>query len=237
MLVIPAIDLHDGMCVRLRKGDFETAHKVAEDPIGTAEAFKAAGAELLHVVDLDGALLGNGRNTDIVAALSEKSGMRLELGGGLRSMAALERADEIGVYRFVIGSAAVSDPDFVKAAVDKYGERVAVGIDAMHGEVMTAGWTKGSGVDAFAFAARMSALGVGLIIYTDISTDGMLTGPALGDLEKLKSTIGCKITASGGVSSIDDLLKIKALGLYGAIVGKAVYTGDVALKEAIEQCR
>ncbi|MGI6040189.1 MAG: 1-(5-phosphoribosyl)-5-[(5-phosphoribosylamino)methylideneamino]imidazole-4-carboxamide isomerase [Eubacteriales bacterium] len=237
MYVIPAIDLKNGMCVRLRKGDFETVHKVAEDPVQTAKTFEADGAEILHVVDLDGALDGQGKNRDIVSLIARETKLKIELGGGLRDMESLQIADSIGVARMVIGSAATTNPEFVAQAVSKYGDRIIIGIDAKDGIVRTSGWTESSGMDYLDFAVRMSQAGVKYIIFTDIDRDGMLSGPSVKILDTLKRAVDCDIIASGGVSTIDDLIILKELGMYGAIVGKAIYTGNVHLAEAIERCQ
>jgi len=235
MYILPAIDLKDGRCVRLYKGDFDTVHQVAEDPLAVAAIFKAAGAEIMHVVDLDGAKSGERKNAPIVRSLCEKSGLKVELGGGLRSMADLEEMDKLGVWRMIIGSAAVSDPDFVAAAVARYGsERIAVGIDALDGRVRTHGWVEDSGVDAYEFAEKMAALGAGTIIFTDISRDGTLAGPPLAELKRLCAGIGCGIVASGGVSGIEDIAAIKECGAAGAIIGKAFYAGAIDLSEAVK---
>ena len=235
MYILPAIDLKDGRCVRLYKGDFDTVHQVAEDPLAVAAIFKAAGAEIMHVVDLDGAKSGERKNAPIVRSLCENSGLKVGLGGGLRSMADLEEMDKLGVWRMIIGSAAVSDPDFVAAAVARYGsERIAVGIDALDGRVRTHGWVEDSGVDAYEFAEKMAALGAGTIIFTDISRDGTLAGPPIDQLERLCAGIGCGIVASGGVSGIEDIAAIKECGAAGAIIGKAFYAGAIDLAEAVK---
>lgn len=235
MYILPAIDLKDGRCVRLYKGDFDTVHQVAEDPLAVAAIFKAAGAEIMHVVDLDGAKSGERKNAPIVRSLCENSGLRVELGGGLRSMADLEEMDKLGVWRMIIGSAAVTDPDFVAAAVARYGsERIAVGIDALDGRVRTHGWVEDSGVDAYEFAEKMAALGAGTIIFTDISRDGTLAGPPIAELKRLCAGIGCGIVASGGVSGIEDIAAIKECGAAGAIIGKAFYAGAIDLAEAVK---
>lgn len=240
MILFPAIDLKNGKAVRLYKGDFTTAHQVADDPLATARAFHEAGARYIHMVDLDGARSGARQNGAIVQAVAEQSGLKVELGGGIRSMADLEAVFALGVWRCVIGSAAVSDPDFVRKAIAKYGERIAVGIDAMDGIVKTAGWEQSSGLDYLGFAKSMETMGVKTIIFTDIATDGMLSGPSFDRLAALQKAVGCQITASGGVSSNKDLSKLNAMGLYGAIIGKAYYAGTVdlaaAVKEAGAQC-
>ncbi len=241
MILFPAIDLKDGRAVRLYQGDFSTAHQVADDPLATARAFYDAGARHIHMVDLDGARSGERRNGAIVRAVAERSGLRVELGGGIRSMADLEEVFALGAWRGVIGSAAVSDPGFVRAAVERYGpDRIAVGIDAKDGVVRTAGWERSSGLDYLDFARQMEELGVKFIIFTDIAADGTLSGPSYGRLAALQGAVGCRITASGGVSCNGDLEKLRDMGLYGAIIGKAWYAGTVdlpaAVKEAGEQC-
>ena len=235
MIILPAIDLKDGKCVRLYKGDFATVHQVAQDPLATARTFKEAGAAFIHMVDLDGAKDGVRKNGDIVRQVCEKSGLKVELGGGIRSMADLEAVFDLGVYRGVIGSAAVTDPDFVAAAAEKYGDRVAVGIDTLDGKVKTAGWVEDSGLDYLEFAKKMESLGVQNIIFTDIATDGALSGPALERLKALRETVSCHITASGGVSCNGDITDLLAAHMDGAIIGKAYYAGTIDLKQAIEE--
>lgn len=235
MLIFPAIDLKDGQVVRLVKGDFSSVHQVARDPVSTAEQFYAAGARQLHMVDLDGARDGVRRNGELVRAVTG-CGLRVELGGGLRTMEDLEEVFSLGIWRAVIGSAAVSDPGFVRDAVEEYGpERIAVGVDAREGLVRTAGWEEETGLDCLTFARRMEELGAEYLIFTDIDTDGTLSGPPFGRLEALQRAVGCSITASGGVSSNADLRALRDMGLYGAIVGKAWYTGAVDLKLAVEE--
>lgn len=235
MLIFPAIDLKGGKVVRLHKGRFDTVHQVAEDPMETAKTFRAAGARYLHMVDLDGARDGVRKNSAIVQAVAE-TGLHIELGGGIRSMADLEAVFGLGIWRAVIGSAAVSDPDFVQEAVQKYGpERIAVGIDTKDGLVRTSGWEENAGLDYIAFARQMESIGVNYIIFTDIETDGMLSGPSFERLEALQKAVSCSITASGGVSSNEDLLELRDRGLYAAIVGKAWYTGAVDLAQAVRE--
>ena len=232
MLIFPAIDLKNGKVVRLYKGDFDTVHQVADDPIATAKAFLAAGACHIHMVDLDGAKDGVRQNGDIVLAVAE-TGLRLELGGGIRSMADLEAVFALGVWRAVIGSAAVSNPDFVREAIGRYGpHRIAVGIDAKDGLVRTAGWTENAGIDYLFFAKQMEFIGVKYIIFTDIDTDGTLSGPSLGRLAELQATVSCSITASGGVSGNQDIRTLRDMGLYAAIIGKAWYAGAIDLAQA-----
>ena len=235
MIILPAIDLKDGKCVRLYKGDFATVHQVSADPLQTAAEFRAAGAEYIHMVDLDGARDGVRKNGEIVRAVCGQSGLKVELGGGIRNMSDLEAVFSLGVYRAVIGSAAVTDPDFVREAAKQYGDRIAVGIDTLDGIVKTAGWIEDSGLDYLDFAKSMEALGVQNIIFTDIATDGALSGPSLSRLKALREAVSCKITASGGVSCNKDILELMRIQMDGAIIGKAYYAGTIDLKLAVEQ--
>ena len=235
MIILPAIDLKDGKVVRLHKGDFGTVHQVADDPVATATAFYNAGARCVHMVDLDGAKDGQRKNSEIVRSVAGV-GLRIELGGGIRTMEDLEAVFEMGVYRTVIGSAAVSHPELVKAAVERFGaERVAVGIDTQNGMVKTAGWLENSGLDYLKFAENMCAIGVKKIIFTDIDTDGTLEGPAFEKLAALQRTVDCDIIASGGVSNNRDIERLNAMGLYGAIIGKAYYAGTIDLALAVRE--
>lgn len=235
MIILPAIDLKDGKVVRLYQGDFSTAHQVADDPLSTARAFYDAGARYIHMVDLDGAKDGVRQNSAIVAAVA-KIGLRVELGGGIRSKDDLRAVFGMGVWRAVIGSAAVTDPEFVRQAVTEYGpERIAVGIDTRDGKVKTAGWVEDSGLDYLEFASQMAAIGVKKIIFTDIATDGTLEGPAYDRLAALQTHVNCDIIASGGVSCSEDIVRLRDMGMYGAIVGKAYYAGTVDLVRAVEE--
>ena len=240
MIILPAIDLKDGTVVRLYKGEFDTVHQVADDPLATARAFWEAGARQIHMVDLDGARDGVRRNGAIVSQVAG-TGLKVELGGGIRTLADLEAVFQLGVYRAVIGSAAVEHPEFVAQAVKRYGpERIAVGIDARDGRVRTAGWVADSGLDYLDFAREMERISVKHIIFTDIDTDGTLQGPALDSIQRLMEAVSCRITASGGVSCNQDIRALKALGAWGAIVGKAYYAGAIDLAQAVkdggEQC-
>lgn len=233
MLILPAIDLKDGKCVRLLKGDFSTAHQVAGNPLEVAERFADDGAKIIHMVDLDGARDGVRKNAAIIADICKHSGLAVELGGGLRTMRDLEDADKIGVYRFVIGSAAVSDPDFVAEAVKKYGVRVAVGVDAKNGIIRTHGWERDSGINAVDFSLKMASLGVKTIIYTDIDTDGTLEGPAVSSVRELSDKVNADIIASGGIGSLCDVKSVMTAGASGVIIGKAYYSGKVDISEAV----
>ena len=234
MIILPAIDLKDGAVVRLYKGSFDTVHQVASDPVTVARAFQEAGAQWMHMVDLDGARDGVRRNADLVRAVSDL-GLQVELGGGIRSMADLEAVFALGVTRAVIGSAAVSNPDLVAQAIAAYGaDRIAVGIDARDGKVKTSGWEVDSGLDFLEFAQSMENLGVKKIIFTDIETDGMLSGPSFGRLRELQQAVSCDLIASGGVSCNRDIVELEKMGLYGAIIGKAYYAGAIDLAQAVK---
>lgn len=233
MIILPAIDLKDGKVVRLYKGEFDTVHQVAEDPLSTAKAFYDAGARYIHMVDLDGAKDGVRKNADIVRMVAQNSGLKVELGGGIRSMKDLEEVFALGVTRAVIGSAAVSHPEFVKEAVERYGERIAVGIDTKDGKVKTAGWLEDSGLDYLELAKSMESIGVKTIIFTDIDTDGTLQGPSFERLKALQEAVSCQIVASGGVSSNQDIRDLVGMEMYGAIIGKAYYAGTLELAQAV----
>ena len=241
MILLPAIDLKDGRCVRLKKGDFDTVHQVASSALETARRFADAGAAWVHMVDLDGARDGTRKNFPFIYEVIQQSGLKVELGGGIKSIPDLITVVESGVARAVIGSAAVTHPEVVTYALSQWGaDRVAVGIDCLNGKVRTAGWEEDAGLEAVDFAKRMEALGVKTIVYTDIATDGMLAGPSYAQLAALQQAVDCRIVASGGVTTLDDIKRLRDMGLYGAIIGKAYYAGTLdlaqAMKEAGNQC-
>lgn len=234
MVILPAIDIKDGECVRLFQGVLSSAEKVAADPLETAKAFQAAGAEWLHMVDINGAVQGNRINSEIFIRIANNSGLKAELGGGIRKMDDIDYYLRNGIARVVLGSAAIADPSLVKAAVEKYGEKIAVGIDAKNGKAATGGWTEVSGVDYIALARGMESLGVQTIIYTDIGRDGMLSGPNLEQLNAINAAVKCDIIASGGINDIGDIELLKHNGFYGAICGRSIYKGTLNLSEAIK---
>lgn len=234
MRILPAIDLKDGRCVRLRQGDYDSAYQVAEDALETARGFAEQGARELHLVDLDGARDGVRQHSGIVRRMIEQTGLCVEFGGGVRSLSDIRGVLGLGVNRVVIGSAAVEHPAFVKEAVKRFGEHVAVGLDAKNGTVRTRGWRMDSGQTVLPFAKEMEALGVKTLIFTDIATDGMLTGPNFNVLRALRETLSCRLIASGGISSLQDIRRLRDMGIDGAIVGKAVYSGALTLRGAIE---
>ena len=234
MILLPAIDMKDGRCVRLKKGDFATVHQVANSALETARAFAAAGAKWVHMVDLDGARDGVRKNFPHIYEVIQTSGLKVELGGGIKSQLDVVTVGESGAARLVIGSAAVSNPALVDYAVGLYGEKVAVGIDCLGGRVRTAGWEEDSGLDCLSFARDMEEKGVKTLIFTDIATDGMLSGPSFDQLAALQKTVSCNIVASGGVTTLDDVKRLRDMGLYGAIIGKAYYAGTLDLAQAME---
>ena len=233
MIILPAIDIQGGECVRLLRGDYATAHKVAESAEDTAKKFKEAGAEWLHIVDLDGAKEGEPVNHELIFRIAETSGLKLEAGGGIRDMKTIASFIDHGISRVILGSAAIHDQALVKQAVKEYGDRIAVGIDARNGMVAGQGWTETSEVYYIDMAKQMESIGVKNIIFTDIETDGALSGPSFARLEALKQVYTGNIVASGGVSSNEDIRRLARMGLYGAIVGKAYYAGTVDLAQAV----
>lgn len=235
MLILPAIDLCGGQCVRLVRGDFGTASRVAESPLLAARRFEQAGARWLHMVDLDGARTGARPNRELILQTVLATSLHVELGGGIRTMQAVDDALTHGVARVILGSAALRDPALVQSAVRKWGERIAVGVDARNGKVAASGWLDDSEVSYLDFARRMERAGVRTLIFTDISRDGTLSGLPLDELRALRSACGCRLIASGGVAGLDDVRAVAALGLYGVICGKAVYSGRLDLKQAIAE--
>lgn len=237
MIILPAIDLRDGKCVRLYQGKFEKSEVVGEDPLKVALEFRRVGAEYIHMVDLDGALNGKIKNLDVILNIVKTVGIPVELGGGIRDMETVDMLVEGGVSRVILGTAALKNPDFVKKAVKRHGDKIAVGIDAKDKKVAVNGWLDVSSVDYIDFARQMENIGVKTIIFTDISKDGTLQGPNIEQLSEINDNVGCNIIASGGIKNIDDLKHISEMGIYGAITGKAIYSGNIDLKEAIELCR
>ena len=237
MIIFPAMDLRDGKCVRLYQGKFDESEVVGENPLDVALDFKAKGAEYIHMVDLDGALKGEIKNLSIISEVIKTVGIPVELGGGIRNMETVDMLIDTGLSRVILGTAALKDMNFVKQAVKKYGEKIAVGIDAKNEKVAVNGWIDVSDVDYIDFAKQMESIGVKTIIFTDISKDGTLQGPNLEQLEKIHKSVSCDIIASGGIKNVADLKHIKDMGVYGAITGKAIYSGNINLEEAIKVCK
>lgn len=233
MIILPAIDLQGGRCVRLRKGDFNTAEQVADDALETAAGFKAAGCSWLHTVDLDGAKSGAPVNHRLILELAQQSGLHIETGGGIRDLDTISMYLENGVQRVILGSVAIKDPKLVEQAASRFGDRIAVGIDAKNGYAAAQGWLDDSDIYYIDLARRMEQAGVHTIIYTDIGRDGMLSGPNLEQLDQLNRAVSCDIIASGGVTDLDDIRALAKIGVYGAICGKSVYKGTLDLKQAV----
>lgn len=236
MIILPAIDIKDGNCVRLLKGDFATVHKVADSYMETAKSFEEAGAGWIHMVDLDGAKEGKPVNGEIYLDVAKNTGLKVEVGGGIRSLDTVEYYVSRGIARVILGSVALKNPQIVVDAVKEYGDKISVGIDAKNGIVAAEGWLEDSEVNYIDLALEMIKAGVTNIIFTDISKDGTLSGVNIEQLTALKNAAGdkCGITASGGVRNIDDIRACKRIGLYGAICGKSLYSGTLDLREAIE---
>lgn len=237
MEIFPAIDLYEGQAVRLLKGDYGQKTVYSDDPAATAGDFRKAGAENIHLVDLEGARDGGTPNFDVVAEIVRRSGLRAEVGGGIRDEAAVKKYLDAGVQRVILGTAAVSDEALLRSLLGKYGERIAVGVDVRDGYVAVKGWRELSDQTLEGFCARLQDMGVSTIICTDISKDGAMQGTNRGLYKGLTEKFGMNIVASGGVSSIDDVKALRDMGLYGAILGRAIYTGAIDLREAIEVCR
>lgn len=240
MIIFPAIDLRDGKCVRLLRGDFAQETVYSDRPEETALRWQREGAEFLHVVDLDGALAGEPRNTDAIKSILSAVRIPIEVGGGIRSLETIEKTLELGVHRVILGSAAVQNRDLVKEACHRYGDRIAVGIDAKDGIVAIDGWGVSGGITAATLAKELASFGLKTIIYTDISRDGTLSGVNIEATSKLAAESGIDIIASGGVRSLDDihaLKKCESKGIVGVIAGKSIYEGTLVLSEAIAAAR
>ena len=234
MIIFPAIDIIGGKAVRLYKGDYAQMTVYSDDPASVALKFKEAGAEWVHLVDLEGAKNGDTPNLETVLDIKRKSGLLCEIGGGIRNMEVVNRYFEAGIDRVILGTAAVENPEFLKAAIEKYGEKIAVGIDIKDGFVAIKGWLEKSKFEAFEFCKMMEDMGVKTLICTDISKDGAMQGTNHELYRELSERFSLNITASGGVSSISDVERLKKQNIYGAIIGKAYYTGAIDLKTAVE---
>ena len=233
MQILPAIDIKEGQAVRLFKGDFNQKTVVNPDVIGQSKIFAQAGIDFIHVVDLDGALDGRATNRDLIAKLKKESGLGVEVGGGIRTLEQIEDYLAVGIDRVIIGSMAVKNPDFVKAALTKFGsDKIVVGIDAKNGMVATEGWLETSNVDYISLAKAMEKIGVTLFVYTDVDRDGTLTGPNFEHYERLVAELTtAKVIASGGIAEQSDLVKLQEIGVAGTIVGKAYYNDNISLEE------
>ena len=234
MIIFPAIDIVAGKAVRLFKGDYNQMTVYSDNPASVALDFKKNGAGYIHIVDLEGAKNGDTPNFETVLDIKNQSGLFCEIGGGIRSIETVAKYLDAGIDRVILGTAAVSDEAFLDEAAFEYGDRIAVGVDIKDGFVAVKGWLENSGIEAFDFCEKMCKKGIGTIICTDISKDGAMQGTNLGLYKELSKRFNINITASGGVSSLDDIKKLAGMNLYGAIIGKAYYTGAINLAEAIE---
>ena len=234
MNLFPAIDLYEGKAVRLFKGDYAQMTVYDNDPAAVAADFAASGAECIHIVDLEGAKSGTTPNFDTVCKIKATSGLFCEIGGGIRTMEVIDKYLGAGIDRVILGTAAVGNLDFVKSAVDKYGERIAVGADLKDGYIAVKGWVEKTTTSAEEFFSQMQDVGVKTIICTDISKDGAMMGTNLELYRSLSKRFSMQIVASGGVSSMEDIERLQEMELYGAIIGKAYYTGAIDLRQAIE---
>ena len=234
MEIFPAIDISGGKCVRLIQGLRKQETVYGDDPVEMAQKWMHEGAKRLHIVDLDGAFDDNNYNAHIIGKIAQTVDIPIQMGGGIRSLERLRLVFEMGVKRAILGTAAIEKPDFVEEVVSLYEDRIAIGIDAKEGKVAIRGWTRNSEVDVIELALKMKGIGVKTVIYTDISRDGMLTGPNVEATVRLIETTELDVIASGGISSLDDLVKLKAINVSGVIIGKALYNGNFSLKDALE---
>ncbi len=234
MLIFPAIDLYEGQAVRLYKGDYNQKTVYNDNPIEVAYEFQKSGAKQIHLVDLEGAKSGTTPNFDLICDIKSKTGLFCEVGGGIRNMDVIKKYVESGIDRVILGTAAVTEKGFVEEAVAKYGDKIAIGIDIKDGFVAIKGWQENSGINAMDFCEKMQKIGVCTMICTDISKDGAMQGTNRHLYKTLSEKFDMQIVASGGVSSIDDVKSLRQMDIYGAIIGKAYYTGAINLSEAIE---
>ncbi|MCR4435198.1 MAG: 1-(5-phosphoribosyl)-5-[(5-phosphoribosylamino)methylideneamino]imidazole-4-carboxamide isomerase [Clostridiales bacterium] len=234
MKVYPAIDVQNGKCVRLVQGNFNNVTVYSDDPVDMALQWERLGAEYLHVVDLDGARTGQPQNIAVISEMAVNLGIPLQVGGGIRTIEMIEIILCKGIQRIILGTSAVKDPNLVKNAVKTFENNIVIGIDARDGMVAIEGWAKTSEFTAVGFAKKMEELGAKTIIYTDISKDGTLSGPNLKAMEEMVNSVKIEVIASGGVSTLQDIKNLREIGMHGVIIGKALYTGDIDLREAIE---
>ena len=234
MLIFAAIDLYEGKAVRLYQGDYAQMTVYSDKPWDLVEDFVRQGVTHLHIVDLEGAKKGEPANLETIRLIREAAPLFISVGGGIRSMASIEKYMEMGINRVVLGTAAVTNPEFLRAAVEEYGDKIAVGADMKDGYIAISGWTVSSGIDAFSFCKRMQDFGIRTLICTDISKDGAMQGTNRNLYRRLSKTLNLDIIASGGVSTMADVKALRKLDLCGAVIGKAYYTGAIDLREAIE---
>ncbi len=237
MIIYPAIDIKDGKCVRLVQGKFDSVTTYSDEPFTMALKWASCGAEYLHVVDLDGARTGRPINHELIGKISSSIDIPVQIGGGIRSFETIEDLFNRGVSRVILGTSVVKNPELVEKALRKFKNKIAIGIDAKGGKVSVDGWEKNSDVDALELAKKVESIGAVTIIYTDISRDGMLKGPNLFAMERMATSVGIDVIASGGVGCLEDVKNLKETGVFGVIIGKALYTGNVDLTQAIKIAR
>ena len=237
MRLYPAIDIIDGKCVRLSQGDYSKQTTFAENPVEVAKMWQEQGGEFLHLVDLDGAKSGDMPNAELISRIAKELDIPVEIGGGIRNMEAIEKYLNSGVNRVILGTVAIRNPELVKEAVSRFGDKIVVGIDAKDSMVAVSGWEEVSEVSALDLAKQMESYGVKTIIYTDIATDGMLNGPNVEAMAEMVAHTSMDVVASGGVTCLEDLKRLKETGVEGTIIGKALYTDHIKLAEAVELCK
>ena len=235
MIILPAIDIKDGQCVRLYQGDYDQVTTYDVDPAKISLRWQRSGASWLHIVDLDGAAAGHPVNVEAIKSIRAATTLQIELGGGMRTLTDIEHMLELGIDRVILGTVALTDRALLMRVLALWGERIVVGLDARSGSVAISGWRETSQVRATSLASELCTAGVQRFIYTDIARDGVLKGPNIEELKEIQRMISCPLIASGGVSSMNDLLSLARLGIEGAIVGKALYTGDIDLAAAIQE--
>ncbi|MFB4168037.1 1-(5-phosphoribosyl)-5-[(5-phosphoribosylamino)methylideneamino]imidazole-4-carboxamide isomerase [Virgibacillus sp. JSM 102003] len=234
MILFPAIDIRNGKCVRLIQGDYNQEKIYHDSPVEVAKQWQDKQANYLHIVDLDGAKTGESRNIDAIKAIAQQTTIPIQLGGGIRSLQIIKDYLDAGVDRVIVGTAAINHKEFLQRSIREYGEKIAVSIDARNGYVATDGWTETSSVKATDLIKELEQLGVNTIIYTDILKDGMLKGPNFDELQQLKDTTSINLIASGGVSTKQDVDRLRSMNLYGAIIGKALYDGTVTFESLLD---
>lgn len=234
MIIFPAIDIKDGNCVRLKQGKFDELDVYFDNPVEVAQKWESKGAEFIHIVDLDGAKDGKSKNYDIIANIAKTVNIPIQVGGGIRSEEAVKNLLDAGVNRVILGTAAVNDEKFLREMAEKYGEKIVVSVDAKDGIVAVDGWINLSTITSEEFVKTLDEIGVKTIVYTDIAKDGMMQGPNFNIYKEVSEISDIDVIASGGVSSIDDVKKLKSMDMYGAIIGKALYIDKIKLEDALE---
>jgi phosphoribosylformimino-5-aminoimidazole carboxamide ribotide isomerase len=233
MLIYPAIDIIGGKCVRLTQGNYDRMETYSDDPVEMALGFEKAGAKAIHIIDLDGARLGEPVNLGIASMIAVNVSVPVQLGGGIRTIDDIQIALNKGIHRVILGTAAVRNASLVQEAIGSFGDAIVIAIDAKNGKVAISGWAELSSENAADFAKHMEKLGAGTIIYTDILRDGMLSGPNFKEIKKIASAVKIRVIAAGGITSVNDIKRLRDEGIGGAIIGKALYTGDISLSEAL----